>query len=140
MPTPNRPISCGELGSLSLITTAPFFVPVDCGSKVTPMVQLDPPLSLLPEAGQVLVAMAKSVVSFKVIVPMVIAVVPVLATVTLLTALFVFTSSLPKFTGAPVMEMAVPDPVNEMLEVELKKPFVVMATVPVAVPEPVGVK
>ena len=61
-------------------------------------------------------------------------------TVTVLAALVVFTSWLPKFTGAPVIEMAVPNPVKEIVEAGLKKPLVLMVTVPAAVPEPVGVK
>ena len=56
IPVPVKPMSCGDEGSLSLITTEPRFEPVDFGPKVTPMLQLAPPASVAPEAGQVLVA------------------------------------------------------------------------------------
>ena len=84
--------------------------------------------------------MAKSVVSVRVIAPIVIAVVPALVTVTVLAALVVFTSWLAKLTGAPATVTAVPDPVNEIVEAVWKKPLVLMVTVPVALPDAVGAK
>src|SRR5258708_6885919 len=54
VPVPVKPMSCGEEGSLSLITTDPRVAPVDFVPQVTPMVQLDPAFRLLPDAGQVL--------------------------------------------------------------------------------------
>jgi hypothetical protein len=140
VPVPETPTSCGEVGSVSLMITVPFFKPVLSGVKVKLMVQLAPPLSLLPAAGHVLDVMVKSVVSFNVMPFMVIAVAPVFFTVTVCTALVVFTSWLPKLRGAPVTEMAVATPDRAMLELALKKPFVVTVTEPAALPDPVGTK
>ena len=92
VPVPLSPISCGLEGSVSAIVTAPRFAPVDLGLKVTLMVQLAPPARVLPEAGQVLVEIVKSVVLVNVIPFMVMAVVPVFFTVTDLAALVVFTN------------------------------------------------
>jgi hypothetical protein len=140
VPVPENPASWGDVGSVSLMTTEPFFNPVDSGVNVTLMVQLAPALNLLPVAGQVLAEMAKSVVSLNVMPFMVIDVVPVFLTVTVWAVLVVFTSWLPKFSGAPVTEMAVPSPVKEIVETALKKPFVLMVTEPAALPEAVGTK
>src|SRR5579859_245719 len=57
VPVPVNPTIWGVEGSLSLITTDDLFVPVDVGLKVRLMVQLAPPASVVPEAGQVLVEM-----------------------------------------------------------------------------------
>jgi hypothetical protein len=54
IPVPLNPTSCGEEGSLSLITIAPRFAPVDVGPKVTLMLQLAPPARVAPDAGHVL--------------------------------------------------------------------------------------
>ena len=70
-----------------------------------------------------------------VIAPIVIAVVPLFVTVTALLALVVFTSWLPKLTGAPVSEIALPRPVRLTVLVWLKKPLLLMVTLPLRVPE-----
>jgi hypothetical protein len=92
VPVPLSPISWGDEGSVSAITTAPRFAPVDLGLKVTLIVQLAPPARVLPEAGQVLVEIVKSVASVNVIPFMVMPVVPAFFTVTDLAALVVFTN------------------------------------------------
>ena len=104
------------------------------------MAAVVPPFSLLPDAGQVLDEMAKSVVSFNVIAPIVTAVAPLFITVTVFTALVVLASWLPKFTGAPAREMALPSPVRLMVFKELKKPLLLMVMLPFRVPDAVGTK
>ena len=74
-----------------MITTAPFLAPVDCGVKVTEIVQLACPAKEEPEAGQVLPEMAKSVDSERVMAPIVTLVLPLLVRVMVLAALVVFT-------------------------------------------------
>src|ERR1700691_3527538 len=91
-PVPLRPTSCGLVGSLLAIAKAPFFIPVLWGSKVKPTIQLAEAARGLPEAGQAFEEMAKSVVSMRVIVPMVMLVLPLLVTVTLCTVLAVLTN------------------------------------------------
>src|SRR5712671_1418539 len=140
VPVPETPMICGVVGSLSLMITAPFFVPVVVGVKVRLMTQLAFAARLWPEAGQVLEEMAKSVVSLSVIAPMVIAVLPLFLTVTLLTALVVFFNWLPKLTGAPVRETAVAVPDKAMVETVLKKPLSLMVSVPVRIPPALGAK
>src|ERR1700722_5070169 len=140
VPVPVRPISCGLEGSLSFTTTEPRFAPVDAGVKLTVILQLAPPARLAPDAGHALVTILKSAVSVKVMEPIVIAVVALLATVKTLLALVVFTTCLPKSTGAPAREMALPSPVTLTVLVWLKKPLVTIVTVPLLVPEPVGTK
>src|SRR5208282_4759897 len=81
IPIPLTPAICGLVGSASLMMTAPFFAPVDLGVKVRPIWQLAPPAKVLPAAGQLLDLMAKSVVSFKVMAPILMPEVPVLVTV-----------------------------------------------------------
>jgi hypothetical protein len=91
VPVPLMPTSCGLVGSLSLISKTPFFVPVLCGLKVRSTMQLAVGAKVLPDGGQAFEEMAKSVVSLKVIAPMVTLVVPLLVMVTFLAALATFT-------------------------------------------------
>src|ERR1700722_1497249 len=122
------------------MSTAPFLAPVEAGVKVSPIAQLTPAFSLLPDAGHVLEEMAKSVVSFNEIVPIVIAVVPLFFTLTDCAALVVLVNWLPKLTGAPVTEIALPRPVRFIVFTELKKPLLLMVMVPFRVPDAVGTK
>src|SRR5208337_808054 len=120
VPVPLIPASCGLLGSLSLMTRVPCLKPVDCGWKVRPMVQFLPPPNGLPLAGQLLDEMVKSVVSVKVMVPMVMLLEPVLVMVTFCGPLLLPTNVLGKLTGAPVIWMAVPVPERAMVGWGLK--------------------
>jgi len=52
-PVPLKLTVCGLPLALSLMVTAPFAVPLDCGVNATLMVQLAPPAS---EAGQLVVS------------------------------------------------------------------------------------
>ena len=140
IPSPDNPMICGLVGSLSLMITAPFFAPVLLGVKVRPMMQLVFPNRVWPEAGQLLVAMVKSVISLSVIVPMMIPEVPLFFTVTFFTALVVFFNWLPKPTGDPVREIAVPVPDKAIVETELKKPLWLTVRVPVRMPPALGEK
>src|SRR5580692_907667 len=140
VPVPLTPAICGLVGSLSLMMTAPFFAPVVFGSKATPILQLAPPASVFPDAGQVLDLMAKSLVSLRVMAPIVMAPVPLFVTVTVFVALAVFTSCEPKLTGTPERVMAVPIPVRLTEERALKKPLSLMVTLPLLVPPAVGEK
>ena len=79
-------------------------------------------------------------VSVKVIAPIVIAAVPVFFTVTVLAVLVVFTSWLPKVSGAPVNDIELPSPLRFTALVWLKKPLELMVTLPVRFPEAVGTK
>ena len=79
-------------------------------------------------------------VSVKVIAPIVIAAVPVFVTVTVLAVLVVFTSWLPKLSGAPINDIELPNPVRFTELVWLKKPLELMVTLPVRFPEAVGTK
>lgn len=74
------------------------------------------------------------------IAPIVIAAVPVFFTVTLLAVLVVFTSWLPKASGAPDSDIELPNPVKATVLVWLKKPLVLIVTFPVRLPEAVGTK
>lgn len=58
VPLPVKPTSCGEEGSLSLITIASLNVAVDLDPKVTLIEQLADAASVLPDAGQVFAEMA----------------------------------------------------------------------------------
>src|ERR1039457_16912 len=91
VPVPVIPTICGLLGSLSSMTSAPFFAPVVFGLKTTLMVQLAPAANVLPDAGHLLAAITKSV-SFRMMDPMVTAAVLLLPTVTVLAVLVVFTA------------------------------------------------
>ena len=91
VPVPVIPTICGLLGSLSWMISAPFFAPVVFGLKTTLMVQLATGANVLPDAGQVLED-AKSVVSLRVMAPMVTLAVPLLVTLTVLAALVVLTA------------------------------------------------
>src|SRR5208337_4732617 len=93
VPVPLIPASCGLVGSLSLMTSAPCLRPVDLGAKIIPTLQLAPPASTLPDAGQVLDEMLKSFVSVRLIVPMVTPLVPVFLMVMLFALLLLPTNS-----------------------------------------------
>jgi len=139
VPVPVMPTSCGLLGSLSLMINAPFFAPVVFGLNTTLMSHFAPAANALPDAGQVLALIVKSV-SLTLMLPIVMLAVLLLVTATVLAALVVFTAWLPKFNGPPVMESPLPVPVNVMMLVLLKKPLSSIVMDPVAVPADVGVK
>lgn len=79
-------------------------------------------------------------VSVRVIAPIVIAVVPVFFTVTDFAVLVVFTSWFPKASGAPVNDIALPNPVRFTVLTWLKKPLVLTVTLPLRLPDAVGTK
>lgn len=54
VPVPVIPTICGLLGSLSSITSAPFFAPVVLGLNSTPIVHFAAAAKALPDAGHVL--------------------------------------------------------------------------------------
>src|SRR5438270_11894925 len=68
------------------------------------------------------------------------AAVPVFLTVTLLAVLVVFTSWLPNASGAPVSDIALPNPFRFTVLVWLKKPLEFTVTLPLRFPEAVGTK
>src|ERR1700721_3241982 len=140
VPTPLMPAVCGLVGSLSLIRTAPFLAPVDLGVKVRRIWQLFPPPRGCPDAGQLLDLIAKSLVSFSVMAPMVTALVPLFVTVTVLGPLVGFTNWVPKLMGTPESVIAVPIPVRLTVEAGLKKPLSLMETVPRRLPALLGEK
>lgn len=140
VPVPVIPANCGLLGSLSLTINAPCLAPVVGGVKVTLIVQLALPARVLRAAGHVFADMAKSIVSSSVIAPMVMALVPTLWTVTVLGALVVFAGWLPKASGPPVTEIALPVPVRPTVVRLLKYPLSSIKSVPVRVPPALGLK
>src|SRR5579862_2761269 len=140
VPVPLTPAICGELGSLSLMITAPSLAPVDFGAKATPIAQLAPPANVLPEAGQLFDFRTKSLVSFSVMAPIVMDEVPLFFTVMVFVALLLPTSCAPKLIGAPVTVIAEPVPDRLTVELPLKKPLSLMVRVPTRIPEPVGEK
>jgi len=136
-PVPVSATVCGLPGALSLIVKVPVLGPLVVGSKKTPISQLEPGAKLLPQA----LSVPKSL-GLVVTLSISSAALPLFITVTLFGSPDVPTYWLAKLALCGVTDTAGADmvvPLN-IIDSGLSAALSVMLTVPLRVPEPVGVK